>query len=257
MIMALTLLILLIPILVSALIWFIWRPKWIGYEEVTFWEWVKVLSVPLVIGFVTFMVSSTQSRVENARSAEEAVQGYFQRIGQIALDARLATRPEIARALGRAETAAVLRIAQGERAGRVFAFLAEMDLLQDYAVEFQGLDLRESDLKGFDLRGLDFEDSDLRGSEFEETDLSGVDFEGADLRGVDFKGANLTDVDFTAANLRRADFDGARLFGADLSAAKGLSRAQVLAACTGPDTLLPPDMAAVPFDGPDCGPLED
>lgn len=227
------------PIVLLTGIWLIWRPAWLGFSQKTMWDWISLLAVPLVVGFATFLISAAQTRIEQERALEHALQGYFQRIGELALDERLETRAKMASALGRAETVAILRMVEGERAGRVFAFLSEMDLLKAFAVEFEQLDLHGAEMKGLDLDGLDFEASDLAGADLEGSSLKGVDFEEADLRHVDFKEADLRGVDFQGAMLGGADFEKADLRGADLRFAIGLKAAQVLAACLDETTLVP------------------
>lgn len=233
---------LLLTILVLWGIWHVWRPNSFGFSQKTLWDWISLLAVPLVVGFATFLISASQIRIQQDRALEEALQRYFLRIGELALDDRLTSRAQMASALGRAETMAILRMVENERAGRVFAFLSEMDLLQPFAVEFEDLDLKGAEMKGLDLAGLDFEDSDLSGADLERAKLVGVDFEGANLQDADLKEADLRRADFQQTKISGALLTAADLRGADLRFAIGLTASQIAQSCLDAATKLPPDL---------------
>lgn len=252
-----TALIALVPIAVLSAIWAIWRPRWMGFQGKSLWDWLALLAVPLVVGFATFLISAAQAQIERDRATEQAMQSYFARIGALVLDERLDGRTEERRALGRAETMAILRLVRGERAGRAFAFLSEMNLLHAFAVEFESIDLRGAELKSLDLDGLDFEGSDLSGADLEGASMVGADLEDADLRRADLKFADLRRVDFNGADLARADLSGANLRGTDLSAATGLSATQIRGACLDAASILPVTLAGVRWSDAGCDQKDD
>lgn len=104
---------------------------------------------------------------------------------------------------------------------------------------FDGLNLRDTDLSGARLRDASFFRSDLTGSnlsnveayraKFVSADLKGVVLDGAALSSADLTKANLTNASLVGAdlrlarlyrtNLRGADLTGAQLEGADLTSA--------------------------------------
>ena len=131
-----------------------------------------------------------------------------------------------------------------------------------------GADLSRANLRRVDLSGTDLQIANLRGAFLHKADLSNTtlfdadlrdaDLFTADLRGANLRGARLgdadvigmtvcnTDVGFTEAELRElcpgsADFHGTDLSSADLSSAVGLTQADLMFACAGPETppLLP------------------
>lgn len=226
-------------VLVVALIWMIWRPDWLGFANKSFWDWLVILAFPVGIGFGTFLIAAMQMQIERERTSENALQLYFSRISDLALDERLESRAEIAAAIGRAETLAILHLVEGERAGRAFAFLSEMDLLKTFEIEFEGLDLSEAELKGLNLEGMDFEASELSEADLEGARLRDVDFEGAILVNADFKRADLRLATFEDANLTGAEFRGADMRGTDLSEALGLDEHQLDQSCLDETTVLP------------------
>uniref|UniRef100_UPI0040488503 pentapeptide repeat-containing protein n=2 Tax=Yoonia sp. TaxID=2212373 RepID=UPI0040488503 len=248
--------ILIIPAILVALVWKIWRPNWLGFRDKSLWDWIGVLAVPMVVGFATFLLSAAQAKIERDRSSENALQRYFGRVTDLALDERLQNRSEMVAAIGRAETMAILRLVEGERAGRAFAFLAEMNLLNTFAVEFEGLDLTGAELKGLDLAGLDFEASEFRGADFEGADLRNVDFEGAILINADFKEADLRQASFDEANLKGAELDGADMRGANLGTAFGLTNSQIAQACIDKTTVLPLNVLSATTRSGACNDLD-
>lgn len=71
-------------------------------------------------------------------------------------------------------------------------------------VEWQGRDLRDTD-----LRGVTISYGDLQGANLSGMDLTGTIFSYADLQAADFTGANLTDAVFSYSDLHDADLSGA------------------------------------------------
>lgn len=242
----------LIAVLLTA-VWYFWHPKWQGFQDKTLWDWINILATPFVLGSATFVFTASQKATEMDRASEVALQGYFARIGDLVLDERLVTRPEQIAALGRAETAAILHLVDGERAGRVLAFLDEMSLLQTFSFEFEGFDLSGGEMKGVNLSGLDFEDSNLSGADLDDAIMSDVDFENADLRRADMSNVDLRRSDFSGAMMKGADLVGADLRGANLNTAIGLTEDQLENACMDENTILPGDQKRYLGETEACG----
>lgn len=95
--------------------------------------------------------------------------------------------------------------------------------------DLEGADLHRADLHGADLHGAELGWADLREADLHGADLSGGSLHDADLRDADCHGADLTEADLTEADLR----------GADLRGARGLTRAQIVAARIDARTKLP------------------
>lgn len=100
-----------------------------------------------------------------------------------------------------------------------------------------GADLSNTCVRGGNLEGANFD-----GAKLTLMCMSYADFEGASFRGADLSGANLAHAD-----LDGADFTGAKLTitsfrGTDLSKAKGLTQAQLDAACGDTATKIPAGM---------------
>ncbi len=65
--------ILIIPAILVALVWKIWRPNWLGFRDKSLWDWIGVLAVPMVVGFATFLLSAAQAKIERDRSSENGI----------------------------------------------------------------------------------------------------------------------------------------------------------------------------------------
>ncbi len=226
-----------------ALYWRWRRPAWTGFAGRTLWDWISLLAVPMVVGFATVLINAVQQDLADDRAAEAAFQQYIDRVTALVLDAPEGVAPDTVNAIGRAQTMAVLRLVEGERAGRALAFLAELDLLRRFAISFEGIDLNGAELKGIDFSGVDFEGADLTGADLEGGHFENADFEECDLEGVDLKGAILRGAGFENTRLAGAELSGADLRYADLSSAAGLTSRQLAQACYDQTTTLPAGMS--------------
>lgn len=239
--------------LTLAALWRWHRPVWLGFEGRTLWDWLSLLAVPLVVGFATVLINAGQQQLANERAAEAALQQYVDRISALVLAPPTGPGAETrVTAIGRAQTLAVLRLTDRDRAGRVLAFLADMEMLARFAISLEGMRLDGAELKGLALTGMDFENASLRGADLEGAKLAGADFEGADLTRADFKGADLRGADFFAARLSGSEFDGADLRGALLAGASGLSARQLARACMDATTTLPAGFTPLTGQSPGC-----
>ncbi len=224
--------------------WWWRRPAWMGIGDKTLWDWLSLGLVPIGITIGTIALSSVQQEIERNRSEEAMVQDYVDRISALVLsEAR--DQPE-AVAVGRAQTTTILQVLDGPRAGRVLAFLDEMDLLTPYAPDLDGVRLAGAELKGVTLDGQGLEATDLTGADLEDSSLVGVDLESTDLSGADLDGAVLRGATFTDTVVADATLAGTDLRGADLRGALGLANDQVSRACLDATTALPTGLDVIP-----------
>ena len=110
-------------------------------------------------------------------------------------------------------------------------------------------DLAYQDSTKMDLSGSRLRQSDLSLTTFDDVNMTGTNLSlsnlfGARFNRVDFRRANLQNVIavgtyFGSSNLAEADLSGANLSGADLELVKGLTQAQLNAACGDASTRLP------------------
>ena len=215
--------------LLSALLWVLFKPNWMGFARKTLWDWFVILAVPAVVGFATLFISAGQARINLERAEEEAVQEYFDRISELALAGHFTGGSMEAVAVGRAQTLAVLQIVDGSRSGRVLQFLGEIGLVQLLVTEIEGANFAGAQLKGLPLSGADLEEVDLRY---------------ADLKGANLSGVTMEDVELNGAILDHAD-----LRGANLADATGLDEDELTRACLDVRTVLPPGIIVKVWTG--------
>jgi uncharacterized protein YjbI with pentapeptide repeats len=207
--------------------------KWTGIHKKTFWDWLDLLIVPVVLAIGGYLFTRSENQGTQAaaerRAQDEALQAYLDQMGQLLLDKERPlrqTNDAAVRTLARARTLTVLTRLGGVRKGSVVRFLYESDLItKDHSVlvlrevDLTYADLRDTSLSGADLSGADLSGANLSGAYLRDTNLSGANLGGAYLYGTDLREANLSGVNLINANLRSGDLIGADLSGADLGGA--------------------------------------
>jgi uncharacterized protein YjbI with pentapeptide repeats len=205
-------------------------------ETKTFWDWMDLLLLPLILLGGTFLLSRSRRNTErfrveenaalerelaNDRQREAALQAYFDRMADLMLKDKLSKfSPDEVRHVAKIRTLSILRGLDPKRKGLVLLFLKDSGLIDREAV---------IDLCGADLSGTLVPFASLGRVNLSEADLSGADLQGAglakaylgntNLKGANLVGANLAGVDLLEANLSDANLAHARLSGANLNGA--------------------------------------
>lgn len=102
-------------------------------------------------------------------------------------------------------------------------------------------------LKGADLANTCVKDHDLRGANFDGANatlmcMSNSNFTNTSFRGTDLSGANMAGAKMDGADLTGAKTSITSFLGTDLRKVKGLTQAQLDAACSDAATKLPPGL---------------
>jgi uncharacterized protein YjbI with pentapeptide repeats len=205
----------------------------IGYHyDITLWDWIKLLVVPVVIagGGLWFNRQQRERELEIAErhTQDEALQAYLDQMSDMLIPntdqpSLYKARPgDSLSSVARARTLTVLSRLDGDRKARVVQFLYESRLI---AKERPVLDLRGANLSGVDLRRTKLSEALLSNVDLSAAHLSGADLSGADLRRVllseaKAEGVFLKDADLIGADLRGADLREANLYQANLGWAK-------------------------------------
>jgi uncharacterized protein YjbI with pentapeptide repeats len=100
--------------------------------------------------------------------------------------------------------------------------------------QLQGADLSNTCVKAHDLRGANFD-----GAKAVMMCMSYANFSGATFRGTDLSGANLAHANLDGADLTGAVLTITSIKGTDLTKTRGLTQAQLDAACGDAETKLP------------------
>jgi uncharacterized protein YjbI with pentapeptide repeats len=221
--------------------------RW-GLRGKTFWNWLELLIVPVVlvvIGFLfTMQQDARQQEIENRRAEserelaeqraqDEALQAYLDQMSTLLLEKNLRASEEGSevRTLARARTLTVLERMEAERKREVVQFLAEAELVQSAGNGEPIIALSGADLYRAFLSGIDFSGASLHGANLSGADLQRADLSGADLRDVallcDYRSRDRQCPDLSRADLTGADLSGALLGGAGFENAEGLTEAQL------------------------------
>ena len=204
---------------------------WTGFKGKTFWDFLGVLAVPIVVGLGAAWYSAQQGRVidkENKdNQRQSALQAYIDKMSELLLDKynplRKSKPDDEVRKIARAHTVTALRGLDATRKASVLQFLYESSLLTKDSpiIDLQEANLSEANLSdaklssvnlsGADLSEADLSYANLSSANLTKADLSEADLRGADLRGADLRGANLTKADLSEADLRGANLRGANL----------------------------------------------
>jgi len=165
-------------------------------------------------------LESIQQQAEEQRAQDEALQAYFEGMGDLLLDEGLLSSQlgEDLRTLARARTLTILGQVDGARKRSVVQFLYESRLILWYEPELIEKDLPIVVLSGADLSDANLSEAHLSNASLRLTDLRRADLSGADLWNADLWSADLSGADLSESNLSEAFLDSA-----DLSGVTGIS----------------------------------
>jgi hypothetical protein len=198
--------------------------KWTGFPKQTFWDWLDLLIVPVVLAIGGYLFNSAQNRgtqkVAEPRAQDDALQAYLDKMSDMLIPNK--DQPSLYKArpgdslseVARARTLTVLPRLDGDRKAQVVQFLYEAGLITkgNPILVLRGADLSDAKLNYFNLRSINLSGASLQGAYLFNTDLSG-----ADLSGTDLLGANAWYVNLSSAQLVYARLSGASLLRANLS----------------------------------------
>jgi uncharacterized protein YjbI with pentapeptide repeats len=153
-----------------------------------------------------------EQKLANERAQDEALQAYFDQMGQLLLDKdtqlRQSKEDDEVRTLVRAWTLTVLQRLDRRRKRTVVQFLYEAGLIYK---EQTVVSLKQTSLDGVDLFKADLNRANLSGAK-----LTYADLRWANLSGANLKEALLNGASMDTANLSEADLFGTRLLHTDL-----------------------------------------
>lgn len=107
-------------------------------------------------------------------------------------------------------------------------------------------DFSSARLRQADLSLSTFNDARFDGADLVTANLFAARFTGASFMNADLSRATLVGAHFGGANLAGARLDGANMSGAELAGARGLTQAQLAAACGDAATTLPAGLSTPP-----------
>jgi hypothetical protein len=179
----------------------------------TFWDWMGLLIVPVVLSLITVVFAwqqdIRQNEIENKRAnaerelareraQDEVLQAYLDQISGLLLgrDLRASEKGSEVRTLARARTLTALRRLDPSRKEELLQFLVEADLVQgvdgrDPIISLRGADLRGAHVFGANLSGTNLSNADLSGANLFKAE--GITTEKLEQQADSLEGATMPD----------------------------------------------------------------
>jgi uncharacterized protein YjbI with pentapeptide repeats len=220
--------------------------KWSGFQKKSFWDWLQLLIIPLMLALGAFYLNSAADfrdyQIAQERKQQEILTDYFSKMQGLIVETKKSKQTPGSkesnseerlltefRPTAQALTLSVLEQLDGERKGKVITYLAESQLItvdNNKPYPQPEINLYGANLKGMVLNDVDqvetvdkkplgvvIDKADITNSNIKNVKL----FEGSQLRESDFSEANLTDVYFTGADMQGAKFIKSQMTNVDLS----------------------------------------
>jgi uncharacterized protein YjbI with pentapeptide repeats len=212
--------------------------KWSGFQKKSFWDWLQLLIIPLMLALGAFYLNSAADfrdyQIAQEQKHQEILTDYFSKMQDLIVETKKIKEtsgykeshpkdkeanllPEF-RSTAQALTLSVLEQLDGKRKGKVITYLAESQLItvdNNKPYTQPEINLYGANLKGMvlnDVAQVETVDKKplgvaIRGANMTDSTIKNVRlFVGSQLRESDFSRANLTDVYFTNANMSQAKF---------------------------------------------------
>ncbi|WP_228008328.1 pentapeptide repeat-containing protein [Microcystis aeruginosa] len=203
--------------------------KWSGFQKKSFWDWLQLLIVPLMLALGAFYLNSAADfrdyQIAQEQKHQEILTDYFSKMQGLIVETKKiketsgykeshpkdkeANLLQEFRSTAKALTLSVLEQLDGERKGKVITYLAESQLINkiDPLIQLGGANLQKLELKGRQV----FSSINIVGANMTATELSDILISDSDLSTVNLTDAVLQDVTFENSDLSGINFDGASL----------------------------------------------
>lgn len=169
----------------------------LGFETKTYWDWMELLIIPLVLAIGAFFLQRSERAIERQaannraelerdialdRQREEALQTYIDRMSELLLKEKLrTTKKKEIRDVARTRTISIMRVLDTKRNDLVIQFLREAKLVTDKNSILNGADMEKMSLSRLNLRGVFLQKANLREAHLERAHLTGAHLENADM----------------------------------------------------------------------------
>jgi|SRR5215213_3554474 len=224
-----------LAIVIIAICGYVFGWAWTGLTKPqrTFWDWLSLLIVPIVLALGGYLFNRSESRrtsheaarqhradqelaskrketdeqIADQRRHDDALQAYLNHIGELLLHEdrplRQSNEGDEVRTLARARTLAVLNswqrgLGDEDRKRSVLQFLYESKLISKGS---SVVDLRDTNLMGAYLTYINLSGADLSGAWLSDAKLYRANLRAANLRGADLSDADLSEADLSGAEI--------------------------------------------------------
>jgi len=148
--------------------------KWSGFQKKSFWDWLQLLIVPLMLALGAFYLNSAADfrdyQIAQERKQQEILTDYFSKMQDLIVETKKIketpsskeSNPEERlllefRPTAQALTLSVLEQLDGKRKGKVITYLAESQLINLQDVTFENSNLSGINLDGASLTNVSLE----------------------------------------------------------------------------------------------------
>lgn len=222
--------------------------KWSGFQKKSFWDWLQLLIVPVILAFGAFYLNAASQirddEIADERKQQELLKDYFTKMQNLIIETERikssrSSNPgkdkpqsppksqpinpgqETTRLLpefipvATALTLEVLDELDGKRKGKVIVYLADSGLIvakdKDKDKNNPIIHLTTANLEGIELKDVDLNHINISSANMKKANLTTVGLIGANLSSSDFSGSTLETIDFDQAILVNSNFYDANL----------------------------------------------
>jgi hypothetical protein len=215
--------------------------KWSGFQKKSFWDWLQLLIVPLMLAFGAFYLNyaseTRDKQIAEEGKQQELLKDYFSKMqtlilaektlpksnnkptGSPSLDQNQPKLSPESQAIARALTLAVLDELDGKRKGKVISYLADSKLIiEDPTLKSKSeINLEHANLKDIVLQGVVMPFVKINNADMTNARLDNVDLSNSDLADSDLSEATLKNVKLIEAKVYRVNFTKTNLTGVNFS----------------------------------------
>lgn len=215
--------------------------KWSGFQKKSFWDWLQLLIVPLMLAFGAFYLNYASGQRDNQlaeeRKQQEILKDYFSKMQTLILAEKTVQKsnnkptdspslnqyqPKLSpesQAIAKALTFAVLDELDGKRKGKVISYLADSKLIiEDPILKSKSeINLEHANLKEIELRDVVMPFVKINNADMTKAKLTNVDLSNSDLADSNLSKATLKDVKLGDAEVYHVDFTETTLTDVDFS----------------------------------------
>jgi len=221
--------------------------KWSGFQKKSFWDWLQLLIVPLMLAFgglyVNYAFETRDKQIAEDGKQQELLKDYFSKMQTLIVETKKSkdSQPKIVETkksvettkskdsqpnpdgspllpefipIAQALTLAVLDELDGKRKGKVISYLADSKLITANIKDQKSkpvIDLRKANLKKIVLEDVSLDGLSITGADMTEAKLTEVILTNSNLVSSKFINATLDTVDFSGSKLGNSNFYDADL----------------------------------------------
>ncbi|RPJ71609.1 MAG: hypothetical protein EHM20_14485 [Alphaproteobacteria bacterium] len=211
----------------------IFHLKWpavTGFDGKTWWDWLDLLFVPIILSFAAYFLNREQKRtelaVENIRNQNKILDEYIERISKLILDDNFSDKENNKNAKSIARTWTITALSRLDMEGKkvLLQFLDEAGLVhgENVLVNLRGADLVETDKTYFAvfssiIDGLTQDNTFAPFAKISDSTISDTSFRSAVIYKGSISRSTLKRVIFSEADLREIKIYESTLEDSDLS----------------------------------------